>query len=154
MIIQKLIPCPTFWACIGTASGNQDVEHPNKTRGYYSKYIYIIEGGGSTTNGTTTIQLTEGQLHDLSEHKGTNTTVTVGNNQSTWVAFNPKEPDSDFTVNVHNDNQTITGECIIYCIKDKIQVNGTDVKNDCFVRVAENTSVNVTASSLYAIVRT
>lgn len=154
MIVSKMIPMPDFWVCAGSVSANESVEHENTKLSYYNDCMYIVEGAASVTDGTTTVDLVAGQLANLRPLRGNNTTFNIGANQTTWIAFNPKRLDQDLNVTIHSDNQTVTGECVIYCMLGSITVNDNTVKSEQFVRVAENTSVNVTATSQYAIVRT
>lgn len=153
MIVSKMIPCPNFWVCMGTASANQVIPHENTKLGHYNDCMYILEGNASVSNGINTVQLNKGNLADLSILKDTDTNFTINDQATTWVAFNPKRLDRDLDVSIHNSNNTIYGPCVLYSIDGDIKVNDKVVKSEQFVRVPNNTTVQVEATNLYAEVK-
>ena len=154
MIVSKMIPTPKCWVCVGSVSANQSIPHKNTQLGHYNDCMYIIDGSATVTDGTTTVNLVKGQLADLTPLSGSNTTFNIGSNQTSWIAFNPKRLDQNLNVTTHNNNKEISGSCIIYSMLNNIEVNGTEIKSEHFVRVDEGTNVQVTSNNnLYAVIR-
>ena len=154
MIVSKMIPTPKFWVCVGSVSANESIQHQNTQLGHYNDCMYIIDGAAEVTNGTTTIPLVAGQLADLTPLSGTDTTFNIGPNQTSWIAFNPKRLDQNLDVTTHNNNQSVSGPCTLFAMLGNVEVNGTEVKSEQFVRVAEGSTVQVVSNNnLYAVIR-
>lgn len=155
MIVSKMIPTPNFWACVGTVSANEVVPHTNTRVSHYNDCMYIVEGLAEVTDGETTIPLVAGELADLKPLRGSDTTFTIGSYQTTWIAFNPKRLDQDLDVEIHTEDQTVSDECILFCMIGSITVNGKQVISEQFVRVSGDSPVDVqvTGDALYAVVK-
>jgi hypothetical protein len=119
-----------FTICYGTMEPNVTFVEKDAP----SAYMYIVQGGGSSTVDGQQIEMLEGNIYDLTSHIDKSITHASGPNGATWVSINPhnKEKSTVNLIKITEDNlvQTIVvGKfCNVFTLVEGININGVDTK--------------------------
>lgn len=156
MKIINGLPCGDFSLCYGYASAGEVIAHPNTLSKNTHNHIYVLEGGITVTNGTTTHECVEGQWRDLSEFSSDRIlTFTMGDNGGAWVVIIPQIVGETYTVTEVND-ETVAQQnnaFLLVTVGYDVTFNGKSAQQLQFAKLTKDVAVVRNGGKVHKLVK-